>query len=74
MLSSPVGVIASVLTFLPLAPTLGHGIRNDAASFAHERNTMGRMLSIISDTIDRRKPLGVFADGGNVPIWFVLHH
>jgi len=35
---------------------------------------MSSLLSIISNTVDRRKPLGVFADGGSVPIWFVLHH
>ena len=31
------------------------------------------MLSIISATVDRRKPYAAFADGSSVPIWIVPH-
>ena len=41
----------------------------------HERHTMSeRLLTIISDTGDRRKPRVVFADGGSVLIWIVPPH
>ena len=35
---------------------------------------MAELLTIISNTVDRRKPRAAFADGGSVPIWIVLHH
>lgn len=35
---------------------------------------MERLVTIISDTVGRRKLRAAFADGGSAPIWIVLHH
>jgi hypothetical protein len=40
----------------------------------HDEVTMGDLLTNISNTVDRRRPRVVFADGGSVPIWIVRHH
>jgi len=59
-----------VLTFLPSASTLDHGISRDATTLS----TMGNWLLNISNTVDRRKPRATFADGGSVPNWIVPPH
>lgn len=68
------GCFPPVLTFLPPAPTLAHGIGTDAATFRHEERTMrGRLLITISNTVDRRKPRAASVDGSSVPRWIVPH-